>query len=702
MLSGFPRWLLRERSGTTRTPMDRQPHRWSDPVTRGGSHALRARAPRTPEQVLRHAANLTRELRSCADPNRLDERQQLAPSATCCRLLLGLLDVRHALRTEQLELLCRAAAALRGMLAASGQLAHAVLDPAAVRAICSLVHINFPPWEQLPAPVEEQRGKGSAPAATATRHAGQLGYAAVPGAAVVLSEQAWDERGNTQPNAPAPQLIADPGWRFYPPEDDDEEESEWSRRRNRPADPRSAPLRVAQREAVQLLLVLCGHGAARVILKAVQGGSQLLDQLCALSSEVPYRFRPPASSQSQSGDSAVWEERCPPSDRHGRMRTACDAMLLLGALAGQPGVKPLSAIGDCFFSLVEGFELCLLPNPAAGGDAQLARYVAKRGCVAVSALRDFSHAHDTITKQMACSPKVPLVHMLLQALHSATLNRSASVPFQAEAAALALPALDILDSIGRHCPRRLTAEASPDGCNLLVQLMDESVFTAAASLVDEALHRNVGWRRAVGHAASRVLVHMLAYDGPDGDALHPLLVAMITPGLHSNAVSSTPKATAASHGAGGGHAACSAFVVWSALLCERVDTAALLRVICDSGCRGGAGEEALHRWGEPHPAVRRLWTHPEAIGRSRPLLGQAACGMLHALLCAAEVEYTAFCNAFKELQRLSALRPETGSTIAVRQHLCFVYTCRRLIDLSVAAGGRAATGRGRTAADAGG
>ena len=70
-------------------------------------------------------------------------------------------------------------------------------------------------------------------------------------------------------------------------------------------------------------------------------------------------------------------------------------------------------------------------------------------------------------------------------------------------------------------------------------------------------------------------------------------------------------------GEGGGRVACAAHIVWSALLLEYVDAKPLLKVICDSGSRGGAGQEAWHRWGDSHPGVLRAWTHPEALGRAR-------------------------------------------------------------------------------------
>ena len=37
---------------------------------------------------------------------------------------------------------------------------------------------------------------------------------------------------------------------------------------------------------------------------------------------------------------------------------------------------------------------------------------------------------------------------------------------------LVLPALEILEGLGRHCPQRLVAEASPEGGLLLARLLD--------------------------------------------------------------------------------------------------------------------------------------------------------------------------------------------------------------------------------------
>ena len=39
---------------------------------------------------------------------------------------------------------------------------------------------------------------------------------------------------------------------------------------------------------------------------------------------------------------------------------------------------------------------------------------------------------------------------------------------------LVLPALEILEGLGRHCPQRLVAEASPEGGLLLARLLDPS------------------------------------------------------------------------------------------------------------------------------------------------------------------------------------------------------------------------------------
>ena len=604
---------------------DRWRDRWSEPRSAYSSTRLRSRQPRTPADVLRYAEHLTVQLQTHEDAHGGLDRAQLAASASCGRMLLGLLDLRHALKTNQSELPGQAAAALRAMFAASAQLAYEVTTPEALRAMCALIHIRFPPWEEPASGTH-----GSAPAAVASRHAGQLGYTAVPGAPVVLSEQVWDESGATKANAPPPELIADPGWRDYPP---DQEEDDPVARID-PRDPRSLALRLAQHEAVQLLLVLCGHGAGRRILHVAQSLRQphLLEKLCELSRSVPWRWVPRGAPGN--GPVAIWEEHYPIDERRCRLHSGCDALLLLGALAGLPGVEPVEAIGEAFFTLVEGFEPCLLAQPTGGKDAKLTKYIATRGCAAVAALRTFSRAHVTIVRHIACAPKVPLVHMLLRALQCATLEANASIPFQAEAAGLALPALQILEAIGRYCPKRLVTEASPDGCAQLVLLMDETAYdTAAAATARECLHSDAGWRRAVGNAASRVLVHMLVYDSPEGEALHSLLLAAMSPA--APAATTVAQAAAASRGGGGGHAACAAHVVWSALLCEHVDTAPLLKVICDSGSRGGAGEEEMHRWSESSAGVRRAWTHPASIARTRPSLGNAACAMVHGLLCAA-------------------------------------------------------------------
>ena len=37
---------------------------------------------------------------------------------------------------------------------------------------------------------------------------------------------------------------------------------------------------------------------------------------------------------------------------------------------------------------------------------------------------------------------------------------------------LVLPALEILEGLGRNCPKRLVAEASPEGGLLLARLLD--------------------------------------------------------------------------------------------------------------------------------------------------------------------------------------------------------------------------------------
>ena len=141
----------------------------------------------------------------------------------------------------------------------------------------------------------------------------------------------------------------------------------------------------------------------------------------------------------------------------------------------------IDAIGEAFFCMWQGFEPCLLARPAATDDPRLSKWIARRGCVAVSALRTFSQAHAVIVRQLACAPDVPIVHMLLRAVHCATLDPTASIPFQAEAAGLAVPALQILEEIGRFCPERLASEVSSDGCLQLVRLTDETEFAAAAA-----------------------------------------------------------------------------------------------------------------------------------------------------------------------------------------------------------------------------
>jgi hypothetical protein len=279
---------------------------------------------------------------------------------------------------------------------------------------------------------------------------------------------------------------------------------------------------------------------------------------------------------------AVWEDFYPIDERRGRLQCGCDALLLLGALAGLPGVEPIDVVGEAFFCMCQGFEACLLARPADTSDIRLSRWIAKRGCAAVAALRTFSRAHATMVRQLSCAPDVPMVHMLLTAVHCATLEPAASIPFQAEAAGLALPALQVLDEIGRFCPGRLVTEASPDGCAQLVRLTDETEFAAAAAATaGESLHCDAGWRRAVGCAASRVLVHMLVHDSPSGETLRQLLLAMMSPAAPASITSA--QAAAASRGEGGGRAACVAHVVWSALLVEPVDTKPLLKIICDCG-----------------------------------------------------------------------------------------------------------------------
>lgn len=594
----------------------------------GFGREVPGRQPRTPADVLRYAEHLTQQLRQHPDPHGGLQREELAPSASCCRLLIGLLDLRHALKTDQPELPGRAAAALRGMYTASAQLTHEVTTRGAIDSIVALVHICFPPWEE-PAP----SANDDICVEMMSRHRGQLGYTAVPGAPVELLEQCWDEKGAELPKARASQLVADPGWHDYPPDAAEigpREEPNASASR----DPRSPALRTARQEALQLLLVLCSHGAGQYILTVEQSSRQphLLEKLCELTRSTPWRWVP--RGVPGNGSIAVWEPHYPADERQIRLQCGCDALLLLGNLAGLPGVQPMEAIGEAYFSIIEGFEACLIARPADTSDSKLGKYIAKRGCSAISALRMLSQAHDTILRQMVCAPSVPLVHMLLRAVQCAALDETASISFQAEAATLVIPALHILESIGRCCPARLVAEAAPQGALQLVQLMDERAFDAAAAAVkNESLHRHVGWRRAVGQAASKVLVRMLVNDRTAGEVLHPLLVATISPA--APAVSTAACAAAAHRGDGGGLAACAANVVWSSLLANDVDMRPLLRVLCDAGSRGGTGLEALHRWGENDAGVLRSWTHPEKLGRAQSALSNSTCALLHALLCAA-------------------------------------------------------------------
>ena len=56
----------------------------------------------------------------------------------------------------------------------------------------------------------------------------------------------------------------------------------------------------------------------------------------------------------------------------------------------------------------------------------------------------------------------------------------------------------------------------------------------------------------------------------------------------------------------------------------------LLGVICDCASRGGAGEEAWHRWGQENEGVRRGWTHPVSLGTTESSLPHL---LSHLLLC---------------------------------------------------------------------
>ena len=101
---------------------DRARARWSEPLTAVAPPRLRTRQPRTPAQVLSYAAQLAAQLGQAPDANRLDREARRA-CGSCCRLLIGLLDVRHALKTRQPRLPAEAAAALRPLFAASAELA---------------------------------------------------------------------------------------------------------------------------------------------------------------------------------------------------------------------------------------------------------------------------------------------------------------------------------------------------------------------------------------------------------------------------------------------------------------------------------------------------------------------------------------------------------------------------------------------------
>ena len=101
---------------------DRARARWSEPLTAVAPPRLRSRQPRTPAQVLSYASQLAAQLGQAPDANRLDREARRA-CGSCCRLLIGLLDARHALKTRQPRLPAEAAAALRPLLAASAELA---------------------------------------------------------------------------------------------------------------------------------------------------------------------------------------------------------------------------------------------------------------------------------------------------------------------------------------------------------------------------------------------------------------------------------------------------------------------------------------------------------------------------------------------------------------------------------------------------
>ena len=68
---------------------------------------------------------------------------------------------------------------------------------------------------------------------------------------------------------------------------------------------------------------------------------------------------------------------------------------------------------------------------------------------------------------------VPLIHILLAVVQRAALEPTAAVAYQQEAAALVLPALQLLAAFGEAHPHALAKEAAPDGGRLLVSLLSE-------------------------------------------------------------------------------------------------------------------------------------------------------------------------------------------------------------------------------------
>eukprot|EP01048_Picozoa_sp_COSAG05_P012756 COSAG05_NODE_1303_length_5240_cov_2.158335_7_plen_118_part_00 len=96
--------------------------------------------------------------------------------------------------------------------------------------------------------------------------------------------------------------------------------------------------------------------------------------------------------------------------------------------------------------------------------------------------------------------------------------------YQKEAAALVLPALQLLRGLCMTSPKAVAKETMPDGGRMLISLLSEEALLQAAaasgdSEKDMGMHRAPQWRQAVAAAAGAILCHLLLHESAEGETM---------------------------------------------------------------------------------------------------------------------------------------------------------------------------------------